>query len=304
MNKSYVIERDDISQLCVKLGQWTEHLNPSSAAFRFVIVSKGDESGALTRENISSYPKFLSHDFSSTWPISCFEIYFNFMIANQNTGIASSYSVNLDLHGFCLSKDGANAMVGHEPDLPFSSSCAEVRIEYVDYLVSRNIEMVIKDWFAALPVYEVPVKPKWVPELNPNYRNLSANLRGVSRFSTFRTLFLAIPILIAVTGDGYLWDLDPSFHLFFGNFLFLALCAFGLSALSHFLFVHISNNAWPRGLFPTLSLNIAGTRQIERHQKILQKGRGFARELGYGLVVSILSTIVVSAIVWSFKLLT
>tara|TARA_Y100000780_G_C13641774_1_gene400817 strand:- start:160 stop:1224 length:1065 start_codon:yes stop_codon:yes gene_type:complete len=303
LNKSYRIERNDISQLCLKLGQWIEHLQPTSAGFRFVIVEKRDNSGAVSRENISSYDKFVNHDFSSTSPISCLEIYFNFVIPTERSADVAAYSINIDLHGFVLNQDGSNAMVGHEPGQPWSSSCAEVRIEYVDYLISRNLELVIKDWFEALPEHPVPERPKWAPNWG-RWKDFGSNLLTVNSFEQLRIGILCAAIVATITGNGYWWTLNPSYHLYFQNVLILALLYYFLNWVSHKLYVHVANNAWPRGYFPMLNLNVAGSRQIDRHLKIVNKGRGFAKEIAYASMAGVISTIGVSVLVWLVRIIS
>lgn len=193
-------------------------------------------------------------------------------------------------------------MVGHQPGQPLSDSCAEVRIEYVDYLISRNLQLVVNDWFDSLPLYEVPNKPWWAPDWGNSYRNLGSGILSINKFESLRLILLALPILIAVTGNGYFWDIDDGYHMGFSNVLLIGMAYLGLSFLAHVLYVHIANNAWPRGYFPTLSLNVAGQRQIKTHQRIVRRGRGFAREIGYATIAGVVSTFTVSGLVWIVRL--
>lgn len=131
--RSVVIDRDDVSQLCVSLAQWTDPLRPLSAKFRFVLVERRGDFGASTRTNIPSHKHFMDHDFSGTNAIESLEIYYDFLIDGGNSESSSRYSLNIDLHSFCLDRDEGNALIGMSPEYsPFQSACMEMKVEYTN----------------------------------------------------------------------------------------------------------------------------------------------------------------------------
>ena len=195
----------------------------------------------------------MDHDFSGTNAIESLEIYYDFLIDGGNSESSSRYSLNIDLHSFCLDRDEGNALIGMSPEYsPFQSACMEMKVEYTNYLVARNLEVVVRDWFGALDEREIPRQPKWLPNLEPSGNWLRSGKLTISRFAVFQAICFFAPIATAITGNGLLWQIPGAAPLSLMYLLVLSAMFFAYTIFVHFAFVHIANNAWPKGFFPML----------------------------------------------------
>lgn len=302
--KSYLVERDDISQLCLKLGQWVDHLNPTAANFRFILHHIDTVSGLTSRDNISSYKKFTDFDWSGTKPIKSIEVYFDFAVGNDEpAGGISAYSINVDLHGVCLAKDELNAMVGREYWLGGGEPTLDIRIEYVDYLVARNLEMVVNDWFDGLEERTVPSPPNWMPRFDDRRVAFGNGTWAVNYFTRFRALATVPIFAVLLVGEGLWWELSTSLFTNWSFWLAVLILSTAYTLLVHIIFVRINNFAWPRGYFPALNLNEASKRRYQRHQEILEKGKGYARELAYTITTGAVGSLVASSVIGFWRVI-
>lgn len=145
-SENYLIGINDILQLHAKIGQMCAQWNVVDKNENITIHHVNDN-----KETFSSLERFKIYDQSQTSPIESIVYEFNLLVQLQNTPKPQPYRITVRLG----SKVAMQEKVREEMPSPiffrlFRGGVINVDIEYVDYVVARNMLSTIDSWVATV----------------------------------------------------------------------------------------------------------------------------------------------------------
>lgn len=293
---SKIISKPDIQQLCYELAKFLVPYDPGAYSLRFIITHKSGKRQITNRKNLPSLADFESYGESVTEPVSDLEVYLKFLLEDKQLGRPNAYELFLDFTGFVYRKEQANAFIGLDKDSGPFPPPVYMRVEYVDFSVARSIMKVVEDWFHALPDYNLPRQPKWLPNLVEGFGFSRIGRAAPMKRIMFRWIPLACVLaLLFVLSDIFI-ALPSDLHLNARNVLMGFVVYYFYLIGMDWLYVRAVNNSWPRGDFLILDLNEGSNRMVSEHRSVIDKkinsGRITIYTVFIGAVGSLLASIV------------
>ncbi|MBM2575037.1 hypothetical protein JQC91_01855 [Jannaschia sp. Os4] len=294
VSRSVVIERDDIAQLCYKLGQWVESLNPEAASFSFEVEFL-DSSGATEEISLSSLNEFLQHDFSGTSLVSEINIRFSFLVPNFRTGEHNNYDIRVVLNGFTLQPDGSNAVFGNPTYRERYGAAMRIYLSYIDYMVARNLQVVVKGWYEELEEYDIPQRPDWFPKLAEDNIYWGHGVYPVSAGSVF---FLVVSWGILLLVANYQEGISRLFPelISLQGFIYILIAYQAMSLVIRMVRTYIEKRIYPIGSFQILAINNSTARMKDRHLALLNRKGRVARALFYTVSTGAIGSLIATAV--------
>lgn len=165
----YKADFNDLNQLDKKIEQFLEQYNIVSRNESITIFYSGDN-----KEVFSSFERFKCYDASKTTPVAYIQLEYNFLIKLPKTEKPQSFKLELNLgspatHMLKWYDDEVLDII-NERDI----AIAEVKINYVDFVVAQTLMTVIEKWIDSLKK----------AELEFPYSSLSQNKNFVSKIPT------------------------------------------------------------------------------------------------------------------------
>ncbi len=169
-NIAYQLGMSDLEQLNIKVEQLCEQYNLIEANCNVTVFHQED-----TKDRFSSFERFKLYNSSNPSPVESILIEYNLLISLPRTQKPQPYKIELRM------ASGIVVLQQVRERLPagllkiIGASSAKVTIEYVDYMLARNIMGAIDDWFKALNI-SISAKPIKL------LRKYSESFPGISKY--------------------------------------------------------------------------------------------------------------------------
>jgi len=252
--KPFQIAFSDLEQLNHKFEQATEQYSIEARNVSVTLYHQRD-----TKEEFSSFERFRIYNKSSTSPVESILLKYSFLIVLPKTKKPQTYTVSVHL----ASRIAVFRRLSEEM-APFPSRVSKlmssilqgqtgiVTINYVDYLVARNLLQIAEGWFDTLQTAQTPTWFQWLRPRTELFRRLGEySLGGVAAWAV-------LTLVSARLGE------DASLERL-AQFLVLAFTSLFVSfRLGHFLgrYVESSIDEWTELSY--LRLNRGDEQEIER----------------------------------------
>jgi hypothetical protein len=204
-NKPIQVEFLDVQNLNNKILQALEQYNIVSENCSVTIFYIDD-----TKDRFSSFERFGLHNAGSSSSVESILFKYNFLILLPKTKQPQTYTISIRLASrVAVAKRMESEFYGIPPQIfrLMGNRSAVVEVEYIDYMVARNLINVFDEWFKAIPS---GVENKFIQLLQVK----SHLIPKVARF--FTTIFVGF-LLISLMKEFV--KADESSLLVFGRFL-------------------------------------------------------------------------------------
>lgn len=174
-SKPIQVKFSDIEQLDHKISQACEQYNVVSANCSITVYYVDD-----TRDRFSSFDRFRLHNNGCTSPVESILLKYNFLILLPKTKQPQSYNITIRLASrVAVMRRMEGEFYGSPPQIfrLMGNRTAVVEVEYIDYMVARNLLNIVDEWFKVIPK---AIERKWLNWLR--YRS-----HQIPRFARFCT---------------------------------------------------------------------------------------------------------------------
>ncbi|MCK9199760.1 MAG: hypothetical protein M0P59_13060 [Gallionella sp.] len=174
-SKPIQVKFADIEQLDHKISQACEQYNVVSGNCSINVYYIDD-----TRDRFSSFERFRMHNAGCTSPVESILLKYNFLILLPKTKQPQSYSITIRLASrVAVMRRMEGEFYGPPPQIIrlMGNRTAVVEVEYIDYMVARNLLNIVDEWFKVIPTAN---EFKWLNWLR--YR--SHHIPKLARFFT------------------------------------------------------------------------------------------------------------------------
>jgi len=191
VGKSYTkpiqVKFTDLEQLDHKIAQACEQYNVVSGNCSVAVYYIDD-----TRDRFSSFDRFRLHNAGCTSPVESILLKYNFLVLLPKTKQPQSYTITIRLASrVAVMRRMEGEFYGPPPQIirMMGSRTAVVEVEYIDYMVARNLLNIVDEWFKGIPTAD---EHKWLNWLR--YR--SHHIPRMARFFTGVIVGLIIVALL------------------------------------------------------------------------------------------------------------
>lgn len=153
VGKSYTkpiqVKFSDLEQLNHKILQTCEQYNICSANCSITVFYVDD-----TRDQFSSFDRFRLHNAGCTNPVESILFKYNFLVILPKTKQPQSYTINIRLASrVAVMRRMDGEFYGPPPQIIriMGNRTAVVEVEYIDYMVARNLLNIVDEWFKGIP---------------------------------------------------------------------------------------------------------------------------------------------------------
>lgn len=174
-SKPIQVKFSDLEQLDHKISQACEQYNVVSGNCSITVYYIDD-----TRDRFSSFDRFRLHNAGSTSPVESILFKYNFLVLLPKTKQPQSYTITIRLASrVAVMHRMEGEFYGPPPQIirMMGNRTAVVEVEYIDYMVARNLLNIVDEWFKGIPT---AVELKWLNWLR--YR--SHQIPRLARFFT------------------------------------------------------------------------------------------------------------------------
>ena len=174
-SKPIQVKLADLDQLNHKITQACEQYNVVSGNCSITVYYVDD-----SRDRFSSFDRFRLHNAGATSPVESILLKYNFLILLPKTKQPQSYTISIRLASrVAVMRRMQGEFYGPPPQIirMMGNRTGVVEVEYIDYMVARNLLHVVDEWFKVIPT---AVELKWLNWLR--YRS-----HYIPRFSKFLT---------------------------------------------------------------------------------------------------------------------
>ena len=180
-----IIKYEDIVQLAYRVNQTLEQYDVLGKSELITITHVGDD-----KYTFSSMHRFSLYDTSKKSAISSTTFQFNFLLRSLTTDKHYNYRLSVRINPFVLEevREESDEYLGPLSDFIGAPIFSE--IEYVDYVVARNLLSAVDDWFNSVRRTE---KTPIVDFLQKNGRNLIFILRVIGICAAFYAGLILMP---------------------------------------------------------------------------------------------------------------
>lgn len=190
VSKSYTkpiqVKFSDLEQLNHKISQACEQYNVISANCTITVYYVDD-----TRDRFSSFERFRLHNTGCTSPVESILLKYNFLVLLPKTKQPQSYTITIRLASrVAVMRRMEGEFFGPPPQIMrmMGNRTAVVVVEYIDYMVARNLLNIVDEWFKVIPTAD---EHKWLNWLR--YRS-----HHIPKFAKFATGIIVGLIVIAL----------------------------------------------------------------------------------------------------------
>jgi hypothetical protein len=190
VGKSYTkpiqVKFSDLEQLDHKISQACEQYNVVSDNCSVTVYYIDD-----TRDRFSSFDRFRLHNAGCTSPVESILLKYNFLVLLPKTKQPQSYTITIRLASrVAVMRRMEGEFYGPPPQIirMMRNRTAVVEVEYIDYLVARNLLNIVDEWFKGIPT---AAELKWLNWLR--YRS-----HRIPRFAKFITGVIVGLIIVAL----------------------------------------------------------------------------------------------------------
>jgi len=305
----HLITSEDLSQLCMRVKQWTQQFELVSESTRFDVhhVDRKERSKSF-KSNYSSFKSFLKYDSGIADPVSDISIKISILYVNKEKNSTEIVEMLVKLNNLVRFRHKTQeAETETEADIlnldfyfdfydPGYYS-AEFKIEYFDYIVARGLMSVVNDWYGSLPLAVTPKQNKFLEWIvsNRSYRRPYGDIVLID---------LAVSILLTCgMFSGVSKRLDLHSMQTPGDIFQISLAAMMTCILLYFLinfvFGKISKAlSFYRGI-PLLHLNKGNERQMRVYEKYIEESESVQR-FWFGTVVTGLLVSIAAGLLLNF----
>ena len=174
-SKPIQVKFSDLEQLDHKISQACEQYNIVSENCSITIYYVDD-----TRDRFSSFDRFRLHNNGCTSPVESILLKYNFLILLPKTKQSQPYNITIRLASrVAVMRRMEGEFYGSPPQIfrLMGNRTAVVEVEYIDYMVARNLLNIVDEWFKVIPA---AIERKWLNWLR--YRS-----HQIPRFARFIT---------------------------------------------------------------------------------------------------------------------
>lgn len=190
VGKSYTkpiqVKFSDLEQLDHKISQACEQYNVVSGNGTITVYYVDD-----TRDRFSSFDRFRLHNSGCTSPVESILLKYNFLVLLPKTKQPQSYTITIRLASrVAVMRRMEGEFYGPPPQIirMMGNRTAVVEVEYIDYMVARNLLNIVDEWFKVIPTAD---EHKWLNWLR--YRS-----HHIPKFAKFITGIVVGLIAIAL----------------------------------------------------------------------------------------------------------
>lgn len=285
-SKPIQVKFSDIEQLDHKISQACEQYNVVSGNCSITVYYVDD-----TRDRFSSFERFRMHNSGCASPVESILLKYSFLVLLPKTKQPQSYTISIRLASrVAVMRRMEGEFYGPPPQILrlMGNRTAVVEVEYIDYMVARNLLHVVDEWFKGIPT---AVEFKWLNWLR--YR--SHHIPKMARFFTGVIVGLIVIALLpkyVVSGSV---DLLP-----YGLFSAWAMLgAFSAYRMAGFFATLIENaiDEWTEVSY--VSITKGDEIEISKAQKknrfaVIKGSAGFLLTVSISIATKIIATILVS----------
>ena len=179
-DKNFRIDRESLNQLHAKLSQMTGQWQVIQSTDSITVHHTNDN-----KDVFSSFERFSIYDRSRAEPVESIVYQYNFLMAMPKAEKPQPYTITVRLLSRAATYDKLERGMPQTFLRVFQRGTITVEIDYVDYVVARNILSTLDSWVAEITV---------IPEMRPLLwlQNRSHWVPRVFHFTIFAVGFFAV----------------------------------------------------------------------------------------------------------------